>query len=199
MPPFLLAYIVWMSESFIYQSYISDLSLCDRIIQAYWDTPDKPQGEVGAVSESGIVDKTIKDSVDILLEGALKDDYFSQLRPVVDAYKQKYPQCDMYSPWGVVQNTNIQYYKPGGGFFAWHTERTIGADRLIASRHLVFMTYLNDVTDGGETEFQLQGVKVQPRKGLSLIWPADWTHTHRGITSPTQEKFIVTGWFNFLR
>ena len=188
-----------MSESFIYQSYISDLSLCDRIIQAYWDTPNKLQGKVGTSEWGGTVDKTVKDSIDILLEGALKNDYFAQLHPVVNAYKQKYPQCDMYAPWGIVQNPNIQYYKPGGGFFSWHTERTTGVDPIHASRHLVFMTYLNDVTDGGETEFQLQGIKVQPRKGLSLIWPADWTHTHRGITSLTQEKFIVTGWLNFLK
>ena len=60
------------------------------------------------------------------------------------------------------------------------------------------MTYLNDVTDGGETEFLHQGLKVQPQKGLTLIWPADWTHTHRGVASPTQEKAIVTGWFNYV-
>jgi len=38
---------------------------------------------------------------------------------------------------------------------------------------------------------------VQPRKGLTLIWPADWTHHHRGVVSPTQEKYIITGWFSF--
>jgi hypothetical protein len=59
------------------------------------------------------------------------------------------------------------------------------------------MTYLNDLTDGGETEFHYQQVKVKPEKGLTLIWPADWTHTHRGIPSETQEKYIVTGWLNY--
>ena len=65
------------------------------------------------------------------------------------------------------------------------------------SRHLVFMTYLNDVTDCGETEWFHQKVKIQPRKGLTVIWPPDWTHTHRGIPSPTQTKYIVTGWYCF--
>ena len=60
------------------------------------------------------------------------------------------------------------------------------------------MTYLNDVEDKGETEFVLQNLKVKAEKGKTLIWPADWTHTHRGIISPTQEKYIVTGWFNFM-
>jgi hypothetical protein len=61
------------------------------------------------------------------------------------------------------------------------------------------MTYLNDVTDDGETEFYYQQVKFQPKKGLTVIWPADWTHTHRGIASMTQDKYIVTGWYNFTK
>ena len=60
------------------------------------------------------------------------------------------------------------------------------------------MTYLNDVEDQGETEFHFQEVKIKPKKGLSLIWPADFTYTHRGIPSPTQEKYIATGWFNMV-
>ena len=34
------------------------------------------------------------------------------------------------------------------------------------------------------------------KKGKTLIWPSDFTHTHRGQKSPTQEKYIATGWFN---
>ncbi len=49
----------------------------------------------------------------------------------------------------------------------------------------------------GGTEFCHQNLIVQPKKGLTLIWPADWTFTHRGVPSPTQEKIITTGWFNF--
>jgi hypothetical protein len=59
------------------------------------------------------------------------------------------------------------------------------------------MTYLNDVDDGGETFFYYQDLKIKPKKGLTLIWPVDWTHTHCGIVSPTQTKYIVTGWISF--
>ena len=59
------------------------------------------------------------------------------------------------------------------------------------------MTYLNDINDGGETEFLYQNIKIKPRKGLTLIWPADWTFTHRGNFAPSEEKYIVTGWFNY--
>ncbi len=77
----------------------------------------------------------------------------------------------------------------------WHTERCSHKGDL-STRHLVFMTYLNDVTDKGETEFMHQKMAVQPRKGLTVIWPADWTHTHRGVPSPSQDKYIATGWYN---
>ena len=59
------------------------------------------------------------------------------------------------------------------------------------------MTYLNDVIDGGETEWYYQNIKIKPERGLTVIWPSDWTFTHRGNTSPTQTKYIATGWFNF--
>jgi hypothetical protein len=59
------------------------------------------------------------------------------------------------------------------------------------------MTYLNTVTDEGQTEWFYQNLKIQPQKGLTVIWPVDWTHTHRGIASPTQTKYITTGWLGF--
>ena len=37
-------------------------------------------------------------------------------------------------------------------------------------------------------------VETEGKKGLTLIWPADWTHTHRGVISQTKEKTIITGW-----
>ena len=58
------------------------------------------------------------------------------------------------------------------------------------------MTFLNDLTDEGGTEFLYQDLKVEPKKGLTLIWPSYWTHTHRGVISKTQEKYIVTGWYS---
>ena len=60
------------------------------------------------------------------------------------------------------------------------------------------MTYLNDVTDGGETEFYHQQLKIKAERGKTLIWPVDWTYTHRGVVSNTQEKYIITGWYDFL-
>ena len=59
------------------------------------------------------------------------------------------------------------------------------------------MIYLNDVTEGGYTEFPTQNKLLQPRSGDMIIWPAYWTHPHRGIASKTQTKYIMTGWYSF--
>jgi len=63
------------------------------------------------------------------------------------------------------------------------------------NRLFAFMTYLNDVPDGG-TEFLYQNMTVRAEKGLTLIWPSAWTHMHRGRVSNTKEKYIITGWYS---
>ena len=88
---------------------------------------------------------------------------------------------------------NLQTYQPGGGFKTWHCER---AGITQQTRCLVFMTYLNDVEDGG-TEFEYQKMTAPAKKGLTIIWPSDWTHTHKGQISHTYKKYIATGWLNY--
>jgi hypothetical protein len=58
------------------------------------------------------------------------------------------------------------------------------------------MTYLNDVPNGG-TEWFHQDKYVEAQKGLTVIWPADWTHVHRGRVSHDHEKIVATGWFSY--
>ena len=61
------------------------------------------------------------------------------------------------------------------------------------------MLYLNDIPEGeGETEFLWQGLRVQPKAGTMLIWPAFYTHTHRGNAVYSCSKYIATGWGLYL-
>ena len=92
----------------------------------------------------------------------------------------------------MTEGANIQYYAPGGGYFSEHCERT----SKMENRCLVWMTYLNSVPNAG-TNFKYQKLTTPAEKGLTLIWPTDFTHTHRGQISKTHEKYIITGWFNF--
>tara|TARA_R100000388_G_C7234554_1_gene156938 strand:- start:48 stop:704 length:657 start_codon:yes stop_codon:yes gene_type:complete len=80
----------------------------------------------------------------------------------------------------------------GGGYHKWHYENT-----LEKRRELVWTLYLNDVEEGGETEFLYQHTRIKPEKGLFTIFPANWTHTHRGNPPISNEKYIGTGWYTF--
>jgi|SRR5271165_5420395 len=188
--------------SFVGAYRLDDTSICDDLVahfnaNAHLQTP----GHTGRTDGTVAVDTEVKQSVDLYFPPNSTTPefvrYCGALQECVNAYAADYTYCNAYAPWRILEQTNVQYYAPNWGYKAWHTERWC-ADPVNASRHLVFMTYLNTVNDGGETAFYYQGLRVKPEKGLTLIWPADWTHTHQGVPSPTEEKYIITGWFNYL-
>ena len=92
-----------------------------------------------------------------------------------------------------------QKYTAGqGGYPYWHSEvypQTGHNDSL--HRILLFMFYLNDVEEGGETEFYYQNKKIKPKQGSMVIAPAYFTHTHRGCIPVSNDKYIVTSWVLF--
>ena len=173
--------------------YTIDEKLCDDIIQYFeLDTTQKFAG----VSRDGL-DLDTKDSTDTNLCEPLKSIYIKELQKCVERYIKTYEMCDkIVDRWTIVEDINIQRYNPGQWYKKWHCERG-GSNRPEVYRYLVFMTYLNTVVDGGETDFLYQNTKVKPVKGRTLIWPVDWTHTHRGLPSFSETKYIVTGWFSF--
>ena len=184
-------------DNFIGGWYMDDVSLMDDIIQYHKTSENKSDG-VYLKNNEPVVDKTRKNSIDCFLDfdTVLSKRYNDHLQKVLDLYIEKYKFCNFYCKFTIKDYTNIQYYPPNGGYYAWHTERC-DTYPSVANRHLTFMTYLNDVDDAGETEFYHQNLKIKPEKGLTLIWGSDWTFTHRGIPSPSQEKYIVTGWLHF--
>jgi hypothetical protein len=177
------------SNNFIAGWFLDDI-ICDELIEYYKKSPYKTAG----ITSKGVNVDNNKQSTDVPVLEPIRSKYVNHLQTAVEEYIKKYPWCDKYSPWRIVESFNIQFYSPSQAYHSYHTER--GSPNN--NRHLVFMTYLNTVTDGGETEFYHQDLKIKPEKGLTLIWGSDWTFTHRGIPSPSQEKYIVTGWFSFI-
>lgn len=86
----------------------------------------------------------------------------------------------------------LQYYeKENGHFSSWHTE---GEVKEFWNRIFAVMFYLNDVEEGGETEFPLQDLVFKPKAGTFLIWPAPWPFVHRGNVPLSNDKYILTTW-----
>jgi 2OG-Fe(II) oxygenase superfamily len=200
--PRLKEHVLPATSSFIGAWFLEELTVCDGMLEFFTtcEAFERAPGVVGSMTGPRL-DKKVKDSIDLHVDVNMKDArlrrYIDGLYGVIEMYKQKYRYAFTSAPWTIEPGLSIQQYPPGGGFVVWHTERTGGMQHCVY-RHLAFMTYLNDVDEGGETEFFYQNVKVQPRKGLTMLWPADWTHTHRGVPAPKEPKAIVTGWLKFL-
>jgi hypothetical protein len=88
----------------------------------------------------------------------------------------------------------IQKTIPGQGYHLWHVEHSPGL--VNTKRFLVYTIYLNDVDDGGETEFLHFSRRVKPKKGRIVIWPASFPYVHRGNPPLKGEKYIVTSWLS---
>ena len=174
--------------------YIPD-NVCDEVVEVYNNNESLwVSGKVGAAP---IKDYEIKKSTELIIHPhnfKYIHNYLIHLGNLIEKYKAKYPFCDnTTTEWSLWGNIKIQHYKPGEGFKAWHAENGGFANHKM--RHLVFMTYLN-TSDAG-TEFSNQKIITPCHKGLTLIWPTAWTHTHRGVISNSQEKTIITGWYDF--
>jgi len=89
---------------------------------------------------------------------------------------------------------NVQKTNPGEGYHMWHSEWHPAQEYF--KRVLVWTLYLNDIEEGGETEFLDIPFRFKPKKGSVLIFPSHATHLHRGNPPLSGTKYIATGWIN---
>ena len=120
--------------------------------------------------------------------------YIKELHKCFLDYQSQWPFLKSMLKTVDIPAFNIQKYSRGDHFASLHSERT-----TLSTLHRLFawMTYLNDVDDGGQTNFNHYGIKIKPEIGKTLIWPAEWTHAHTGEILKSGTKYIVTGWMNF--
>jgi hypothetical protein len=90
-----------------------------------------------------------------------------------------------------VYDCKLKKIPPGGGFHSWHYEN---GSYISAPRSFVIQVYLNDEFDGGETEFLYQNLREEAVTGDVIIFPAGFTHTHRGNPPIGGTKYIATTW-----
>ena len=186
------------NPNFIGAYNIENDSLCEKIVSFFEENKDlQSQGAVG----DG-VDEKIKKSTDITIYPNnfkeeiffLFKDFLNSLNLCYQDYRETYPFLKKFIKKVDLGYFNIQKYLPGGHFAELHSERT-----SLQNLHRLFawMTYLNDVDDGGTTDFDYFDIKVKPEKGKTLIWPAEWTHAHTGSILKSGKKYIITGWMHF--
>ena len=189
-----------LTPNFIGSWTISPLSICDELID-YFESNKNKQKKGVTLSGQNL---NIKNSTDIhinpkdikLIGNEVFEKYLHNLFSCYKEYLSEWPFLMTFAENLQISSFNLQRYQSGQHFQKLHTERS-----SLGTLHRVFawMTYLNDVDqeDGGSTFFSHYGLAIQPRKGLTLIWPAEWTHAHKGNVLKANNKYIITGWMTF--
>lgn len=113
------------------------------------------------------------------------------LQPYLSEYQETYPGGKELALIGY--NVKMQKTSVGGGYHVWHCEQSGKTGTML--RQLVWTIYMNDVAEGGETEFLNQATRVEPRAGRLVIFPAAWPWQHRGNPPLSGDKYIATGWW----
>ena len=124
-----------------------------------------------------------------------QEEYNRVIHECLDIYRDRYATINAQRFQQI--HLNIQRTQPGQGYHMWHCENSGGTygDRVLAT-----MMYLNTIPpgEGGETEFLYQSKRFNPVKGRVLIWPAGFTHTHRGNPPLKGDKYIATSWVMYV-
>ena len=178
------------SSDFIYiQKDALPRSFCNNVIQKFELDDRKRQGQVG----SG-VRLEIKRSCDLSITGkedwkSYDEAFFKSLNNALKEYlrfiPEEYIQFKALGRFEDDTGYQIQKTQPGD-YYIWHHDQT-------TSRLVTFIWYLNDVKDGGYTEF-IDGTRIQPEAGKLIIFPATWDFLHRGVSPKTETKYLCTGW-----
>jgi len=177
----------------IYEKILSP-TLCNDIISIYEKIASTEPHMLYAGSNQLPDGKMFREDFSIALEqidDVAATQVFEGLRHAASLYQEKYDVLKTAS-----YNTmrlKMQKTPIGGGYHKWHCEKM---DAQTANRLIVWSIYLNDVEEGGETEFLYQHKRIKAEQGNIVLWPSQYTHLHRGNPPISNEKYILTGWFH---
>jgi len=129
------------------------------------------------------------------------DDYYGlgkTLKEGIDNFLLNYPHTDRYGgKWRLDLAMQVMKYEPDQYYSRLHCENDGHAHYL--RRAFAWQIFLNTIKSGGGTEFVYQKFVAQPVVGDFYMWPAGWTHLHRGVNAPKETKYIITGWCSYTK
>jgi len=169
--------------------------MCKKIIDFFEDNKDLHIRGRYALNNEIIRDTSVKDSTDIPLQfytDTIPSIIISKLlNTYTSVYIDTFSSIDIVSKFSADMGYNLQKYNPGQGYHLLHCENSDkGSNRVLA-----WTLYLNTVTDGGGTYYPEYDKTIDAVEGRLCIFPAFWTHAHKGIVSNTETKYIATGWY----
>ena len=127
--------------------------------------------------------------VDLPAYSRISELIIPKFKPCVDEYLSTFSilnQCKF-----ILYDLKVKKIPIAGGFHSWHFEN---GGTMYSQRTFVVQLYLNDNFQGGETEFLYQNRREEAIAGDVLMFPAGFTHTHRGNPTIGNSKYLVTSW-----
>ena len=195
-----------MIMDYIYQNNNSLCSeLCKEIIEIFENDKNKHDGLT-----IGGINKKVKDTMDLNIYKTdnkwlevcnfLETELTYNLKIYSENINKKYKNVNGFDNSYEVLNKNIeitpfmvQRYIKNEGKYIYHNDFNIDYKKK-TYRVLTYLFYLNDVVEGGETEFFGGDIKIIPKAGKLIIFPASWTFPHCGKMPISSNKYIITGW-----
>ena len=170
------------SPSFIGEYFI-DESVCDKLIDFFNKTPDQPDRFIPGTNHKhwysklpgkvgtydARIEKVIKDSIDLTFTVPIM--YSQDISPEI------LPFHDI--------------------LWLYLTELKVCMNKY-AEDYPHSAEHLSQIQEGINLQ-KYQNKIYKAEVGKTIIWPTDFTHTHRGIASNTEHKYIMTGWYSFCR
>ena len=181
-------------------SWFMDEEFLDEIIE-YFNLSHESHTQ-GAY-KTGLIDKTKKDCIELSIKPKDIDEkklnfFFNYLKKIKICYE------DYIEQWGYLQNNSQKIYigsiKIEKYLLSGHNKEYQCDRNDIHSSHksLSWITFLNNIEkEEGCMSFKYFNYSVQPKKGLTLMWPSDWTHTNNQDVIKTQDKYTIRGNIQF--
>ena len=179
-----------------FQNVLDD-DTCDKWVK-WFDEVSNKDVTMTSYDEIGVRKNNRKDEV-VSIPQSLPMDCFPQ-KKLVEPLWNKVSKClDMYvEEFQLEQQLTSNYFKvhrvlPTGGYHVWHYEHMAQCPYRVLVWHIT----IEAPESGGETEFLFQSMRIKPILGQLVVWPAAFTHKHRGNPTLKGKKTYITGWFEF--
>jgi len=112
-----------------------------------------------------------------------------------DAFKGGFPFPDPSMYQLCLNGYTIRRYDKNKGVFKPHIDQHSGGTQ---KRLFAVLIYLNDVDEGGETEFPEWNISVSPKKGRILLFPCNFLFVHQGNVPISHDKYMSAMFINFM-
>jgi hypothetical protein len=115
------------------------------------------------------------------------DTYWSEkFSNFIKKYSKKYNGIDIIDKW-MMDSIRFKHFPKNYSFDKWHCEQTI----TYPNRVISVLIYLSDHEEG--TEFYHEKKTIKSKTGRAIIFPAAWTHVHRGQKT-NKDRYILSAY-----